>query len=156
MRGRRYMDRKAEARETKRQHANRALHVHQDEDGAVVLRGRLDLEVGALFMKALAAARETVYQQGRGERVVTRFNDPSADPAAERPTMAQQQADSLALLAEAALAHGLDPGAPGERYQVVGPVDATALADPEQRGQSVLEDGARASSKTSQRPGARC
>ena len=38
------MDRKAEARETKRQHASRALHVHQDEDGAVVVRGRLEPE----------------------------------------------------------------------------------------------------------------
>ena len=34
--------------------------------------------------------------------------------------MEQQQADALALLAETALHHGLDPGAPGERYQVVG------------------------------------
>src|SRR6185369_4778309 len=105
VRGWRYMDRKAEARETKRQHASRALHVHQDDDGTVVLRGRLEPEVGALFMKALAAARETLYQRGRGERAVTRFNDPSADPAAERPTLAQQRADALALLAEAALDH---------------------------------------------------
>ena len=109
------------ARETKRQHASRALHVHQDEDGTVVLRGRLEPEVGALFMKALAAARETLYQRGRGERAVTRFNDPSADPSAERPTMAQQQADALALLAEAALDHGLDPGAPGEALPGGGP-----------------------------------
>jgi hypothetical protein len=99
--------------------------------------------VGALFRKALAAARETLYQRGRGERAVTRFNDPSADPFAERPTMAQQQADALALVAEAALDHGLDPGAPGERYQVVVHVDASALADSDQPGQSVLEDGAR-------------
>jgi hypothetical protein len=116
-----------------------------------VLRGRLEPEVGALFMKALAAARETLYQRGRGERAVTRFNDPSADPSAERPTMAQQQADALALLAEAALDHGLDPGAPGERYQVVVHVDAAALADPEQPGQSVLEGGARVPAETSQR-----
>ena len=65
VRGWRCIDRKAEARETKRQHASRALHVHQDEDGTVVLRGRLEPEVGALFMKALAAARETLYQRGR-------------------------------------------------------------------------------------------
>ena len=65
VRGWRYMDRKAEARETKRQHASRALHVYQDEDGTVVVRGRLEPEVGALFMKALAAARETLYQRGR-------------------------------------------------------------------------------------------
>jgi hypothetical protein len=142
VRGWRCVDRKAEAREAKRRHASRALHVLQDEDGAVVVRGRLEPEVGVLFMKALAAARETLYQRSRGERAVTRFNDPSADPAAERPTMAQQQADALALLAEASLDHGLDPGAPGERYQVVVHVDAAALADPDQPGQSVLEDGA--------------
>ena len=83
-------------------------------------------------MQALAAARETLYQQGRE-------TEPGADP----PTMVQQQADALALLAETALHHGRDPGAPGERYQVVVHVDAEVLADPEQPGQSVLEDGAR-------------
>ena len=65
--------------------------------------------------------------------------------------MAQQQADALALVAETALHHGLDPGAPGERYQVVVHVDAPALADPDQPGQSVLEDGARVSAETSRR-----
>ena len=65
--------------------------------------------------------------------------------------MAQQQADALALLAETALHHGLDPGAPGERYQVVVHVDGPVLADPDQPGQSFLEDGGRVSAETSQR-----
>jgi Domain of unknown function (DUF222)/HNH endonuclease len=65
--------------------------------------------------------------------------------------MEQQQADALALLAETALHHGIDPGAPGERYQVVVHVDAAVLADPEQAGQSVLEDGVRVPAGTSQR-----
>jgi hypothetical protein len=65
--------------------------------------------------------------------------------------MAQRQADALALLAETALQQGLDPGAPGERYQVVVHVDAPALADPGQPGQSVLENGARVSPDTSRR-----
>jgi 5-methylcytosine-specific restriction endonuclease McrA len=147
VRGWRCVDRKAEARETKRQHASRALRIHQDEDGTVVLRGRLEPEVGALLTKALAAAREKLYQRSRGEGATPRL----ADPIADRPTMAQQQADALALLAEAALAHELDPGAPGERYQVVVHVDATALADPDQPGQSVLEDGPRVSAETSRR-----
>ena len=56
--------------------------------------------------------------------------------------MPQQQADALALLAETALHHGIDPGASGERYQVVVHVDASALADPAAPGQSVLEGGA--------------
>ena len=65
--------------------------------------------------------------------------------------MEQQQADALGLLAETALHHGIDPGAPGERYQVVVHVDAAVLADADQPGQSVLEDGVRVSAETSQR-----
>jgi hypothetical protein len=150
VRGWRRVDRQAEARESARRHASRALHVHQDEDGIVVLRGRLEPEVGALLMQALAAARETLYQRARAEGATPR----AADPAGEAPTRAQQQADALALLAETALHQGLDPGAPGERYQVVVHVDAPALADPEEPGQSVLEDGAGISCETGPRQAA--
>ena len=41
VRGWRRVDRQAEAREAARRHASRALHVHQDEDGMVIVRGRL-------------------------------------------------------------------------------------------------------------------
>jgi hypothetical protein len=140
VRGWRRVDRQSEAREAARQRVTRALHVYPDADGSVIVRGRLTPEVGALLVQALAAARETLYQQARGR-------EPEADP----PTMVQQQADALALLAETALHHGLDPGAPGERYQVVVHVDAEVLADPDQPGQSVLEDGARVPAGTSQR-----
>ena len=140
IRGWRRVDRMAEAQEAARQHSSRALYVYQDEDGSVRIRGRLAPEVGALLVKALEAARETLYQRRREEA-------PDADP----PTMEQQQADALALLAETALHHGLDPGSPGERYQVVVHVDAAVLADPDQAGQSVLEDGARVPAGTSQR-----
>jgi 5-methylcytosine-specific restriction endonuclease McrA len=75
----------------------------------------------------------------------------SADISAETPTMAQQQADALALIAETALHHGIDPGAPSERYQVVVHVDAPVLADPDAPGQSVLEDGAHVSAETARR-----
>jgi 5-methylcytosine-specific restriction endonuclease McrA len=141
------VDRQAEAREATRQHAGRALHVYQDEDGTVVLRGRLTPEVGALLLRALDAARETLYQKRR----ITEAALPLTDPAAEAPTRAQQQADALALLAETALHHELDPGAPGERYQVVVHVDAAVLADPERPGQSVLEEGSHVPAGTSQR-----
>jgi hypothetical protein len=145
VRGWRRMDRKAEAREAALQHAFRALHVYPDEDGTWRIKGRLAPEVGALLVKALAAARETLYQHARARATDT----PSTGP--ETPTMEQQQADALALLAETALHHGLDPGAPGERYQVVVHVDAPVLADPDATGQSVLEDGVRVSAETSQR-----
>jgi hypothetical protein len=147
VRGWRWVDRRAEARETALRHASRSLHLHQDEDGMVVLRGRLEPEVGALLIQALAAARETLYQRAR----VPDGDAGSMGVSAETPSMAQRQADALALLAETALHHGLDPGAPGERYQVVVHVDAQALAEPEQSGQSVMEDGARVSAETSRR-----
>ena len=140
VRGWRRMDRKAEAHEAARQHAGRSLHVYQDEDGTVRIRGRMAPEVGALLMKALEAGREALYQRRRAQA-------PDDDP----PTMEQQQADALALLAETALHHDLDPGAPGERYQVVVHVDAAVLADPDQDGQSVLEDGLRVPAGTSRR-----
>src|SRR5881398_1185483 len=45
VRGWRRVDRIAEAREAERQHAGRALYVYQDEDGMVVIRGRMAPEV---------------------------------------------------------------------------------------------------------------
>ena len=137
MRGWRRVDRQAELRETARQSASRALHVYQDDDGTVVVRGRLTPEAGALLLRALDAARAMLYRKPA--------------PGDDAPTMPQQQADALALLAETALHQEIDPGAPGERYQVVVHVDADVLADADHPGQSVLEDGARVSAETSQR-----
>jgi len=145
--GWRQVDRQAEARNAARQHAGRAVHVHSDSDGTVVLRGRLAPEVGALLVRALDAARETLYQRRRAGAIIPSVIDPTADA----PTRPQQQADALALLAEAALRHELDPGSPAERYQVVVHVDAAILANPAQAGESALEDGPRVPAGTSQR-----
>jgi hypothetical protein len=136
----RHVDRAAANRETLRRHRNRALHVHQDDDGMVLVRGRLTPEVGAVLIQALVAARDKMYA---GARV----NDPEGDP----PTMAQQQADALGIIAEAALRHDLDPGGSGARYQVVVHVDASTLTDGEQQGQSVLEGGTRVPAGASKR-----
>src|SRR5213595_2890277 len=62
VRGWRRVDALAEARETLR-HKSRALHVYEDEDGMVVVRGRLTPEAGAVLKQALAAARETLYRK---------------------------------------------------------------------------------------------
>src|SRR5207249_9396538 len=122
----------------------RLASVTQDEDGMVVIHGRLEPETGAVLMKALEAAREVLSQPET-------FQDPAADP----PAFSQQQADALALLAETALHHGIAPGTPGERYQVVVHIDAPVLAEsdapaaPSAPGQSALEDGAHVSYETS-------
>lgn len=136
-------DRAAEAREEANRHKHRALQVYHDEDGMVVIRGRLTPEQGAVLMQALAAARETLYQRARGTDSASGLVDVSSEPS----SMAQQQADALALLAETALHHDLDPGAPGERYQVIVHVDALVLADADAPGQSVLEGGTHVSSE---------
>jgi len=149
VRGWRRVDRLAEAQETARRHKSRALHVYQDEDGMVVFRGRLAPEVGAVLIQALTAAREALYQKAHAQNVPAETS--AADVSAEPPTMAQQQADALALVAETALHHGIDPGAPGERYQVVVHVDAPVLADADAPGQSVLDDGAHICAETSRR-----
>ncbi|HEY7650447.1 MAG TPA: DUF222 domain-containing protein, partial [Methylomirabilota bacterium] len=147
VRGWRRVDRKAEARKAQHQHTRRSLHIYPDEDGTVRIRGRLAPEVGALLRQALAAAREALYQRQRAQT----FDTGPVDAAMVPPTMEQLEADALALLAEAALHKGLEPGSPGERYQVVVHVDAAVLADADQPGQSVLEEGARVSAETSQR-----
>ena len=81
VRGWRRVDRKAEAREDAQRHASRALHVYQDEDGMVTLRGRLAPEVGAVLMQALAAAREALYQQARRKDAEACTADVSAEPS---------------------------------------------------------------------------
>jgi uncharacterized protein DUF222/HNH endonuclease len=136
----RRMDRNAENQQEVQRQRNRALYVYQDEDGMVVVRGRLTAEAGAVLRQALAAACDRIY-------ATARVNDAEGDP----PSLGQQQADALAMIAEAALHHDLDPGAPGERYQVVVHVDAPVLADPDQPGQSVLADGDHLSAESSRR-----
>ena len=127
-------------------------------------------ETGAVLMKALEAAREALYERARSRRVIdknvsaeTLDSETGLLVCEDTPTWGQQQADALALLAETALHHGIDPGTPGERYQVVVHVDAPVLAEsdapatpeasaaPDAHGQSVLEDGAHVSAGTSQR-----
>ena len=63
-----------------------------------------------------------------------------------------RRADALGLVAESALAAGLDRGTAGDRYQVVVHVDADGLGDDAEAGQSALEDGIGVSAQMSRRP----
>jgi hypothetical protein len=145
VRGWRRVDRQVEKQEARGRHRGRSLQVYTDEDGMVVVRGRLEPEAGAVLVRALEAARETLYAECR--TVGAAAAGPDSDP----PTYGQQQADALALVAETALEHGLGADPRSERYQVVVHVDAGVLADPAQPGQSMLEDGERVSAETSRR-----
>jgi hypothetical protein len=89
-----------------------------------------------MSLQALTAAQDALYQRDR------RRGPLSPVPAPE-PNPVQQRADALLLMAESALHHELDPGAPGERYHVILQVDAS--------GESTLGDGTHVSAETSER-----
>ncbi len=126
----RRVDRLAEQAEDRRRHETRSLRTWVDEDGMVVVRGRLSPEVGAVVRRAL----EAVCDQARGADAAVApavVADGEAVPGAEAeaPTLAQRQADALGVVAECALSGGLDRGTAGDRYQVVVHVDADALTE---------------------------
>ena len=108
------VDRQAEADADRQRHEGRELQTWVDDDGMVVVRGRLAPEVGAVVRRALEAAADRL----RAEV--------SPDEAAETSTE-QRRADALGLVAESALAGGLDRGTAGDRYQVVLHVEPEAL-----------------------------
>ena len=155
VRGWRRVDRTAEAAEDWRRHETRSLRTWVDDDGMVVVRGRLTPEVGAVLRRALEAACDQARAKrgpgsGAGAGLAANSSaeaashapavssaDAAAEAAAEEamaveeklaPTFAQRQADAIGMLAECALAGGLDRGTAGDRYQVVLHVDAGALA----------------------------
>jgi hypothetical protein len=75
----------------------------------VVIRGRLEPEVGAVVMQALTAAREALYRRRETKNVPAGTSSAPVpagtsvvDGSAEPPTMEQQQADALALVVETA------------------------------------------------------
>ena len=98
--------------------ASRTLSMRVDEDGMVLVRGRLPAEVGAVLLRAVEAALEQVPATEADDR------DEEGDDA----TIAQRRADALGLVAESALAGGLDPGKAADRFQVTVHVPAATLA----------------------------
>jgi 5-methylcytosine-specific restriction endonuclease McrA len=87
-----------------------------DDDGMLVMHGRLTPEQGAVVQRALEAAAEQLWREARE----------AAAPQAviEDVTPGQRRADAMVRLAEAALAGSLDGGTAGDRYQVILHVDA--------------------------------
>src|ERR1700724_1775883 len=151
VRGMRRVDRIAAGHSEKRLHAARYLRFYTDEDGMVVVRGRLAPEAGVVLLRALDAGVEALYGPRRGQSVGAAPEAVSAVPAADDTSMEQRRADALGLVAESALASGLDPGSRGDRYQVVVHVDAEVLAPGGEGGASWLPDGTHVSAETSRR-----
>ena len=115
VRGWRQADQAAQADGEQVRLASRMLSTQVDDNGMLLLRARLTPEVGAVLLRAVEAALEQV---------------PAPAEGAE-PTIAQRRADALGLVAESALAGGLDPGNAGDRFQVTVHVPADTLASHE-------------------------
>jgi hypothetical protein len=158
--------RQDEAARERECHRRRRLSVFPDDDGMYVVRGRLEPEVGALFMRALERATDALYRRERAEGdgpaggstagSTGRSTEPLS-PRQARQEAARRRADALGLLAERALAAGFgDEDAPisgtrAERYQVFVHVDAATLAKEGEPGRSELEDGTRLAAETARR-----
>ena len=118
----RRVDRAEAAKQAEAQHLNRQLSTWVDDDGMVVIRGRLTPEVGAVVQRALEAAADRLFRETA--------QAPSGNVIAEELTPGQRRADALGLLAEAALTADLDAGTAGDRYQIVLHVNAQSVEPP--------------------------
>ena len=110
----RRVDRTEEAADERRRHERRQLTTWVDDDGMVVIRGRLSPEVGVVVRRALEAAGDRLWKETPPEE-------------AAETSYGQRQADALGVVAESALAADLDRGTAGDRYQVVLHVEAETL-----------------------------
>ena len=61
----RRVDRVAEAQQRETRHLSRQLSTWVDDDGMIVIRGRLTPEVGAVVQRALEAAADRLFRDGR-------------------------------------------------------------------------------------------
>ncbi len=107
----RRVDDVAAAAQEESRHLHRHLSTWIDDDGMVVIRGRLTPEVGAVVQRALEAAADRLFREAQAT--------PKAERVADEVTTAQRRADALGVLAEAALTSDFDRGSAGDRYQVV-------------------------------------
>ncbi len=142
--------RRCSAAEADEQHRDSYLyHFWDNSDGCLYVSAKLPPEEGALFLKALDAAREALADQRRAEVDERGSAEPpaapepggSAEPQLASPPRQPSNAEALVAVAECALARPPTGLAGGERHQLLVHVDAqTLVAD--SPGASVLGPGA--------------
>ena len=131
-----------------------------DDDGALVIRGRLSADEGALLLRALEAAwdglatdpepaPDPACDSAPGQHCSEPLSDVSAETSGTTRA-SRSNADALVAIADASLASPDATRNGGDRYQVVVHTDAAALAgDPD--GHSEIEDGPALPSQTARR-----
>jgi hypothetical protein len=121
-------------------HDRRFLSLTHTDDGAVLVRGRLSAEEGALLRKALEAQRPAP------EDVSAETPQTAEDPVGAR------RADAPVALADRALAAPVDAARTGgDRHQVVVHVDVDALRAEDSDGRCELEDQVPIATETARR-----
>jgi hypothetical protein len=120
-------------------HDGAYLTTFWNEDGSLAIYGRLAPEDAAVLLRALDAARDSLWERGKQEE------RGSAEPPPQ-PT----SAETLVALADMALASGRGRSG-GERYQVVVHVDADALTTDAGEGGCALDDGPAIAPETGRR-----
>lgn len=144
VRGWRRVDAVCDRANDEARHLARSLSTWVDDDGMVVIRGRLTPEVGALVQRALEAAADALFRESASAA--------RSGGIAEEVNSAQRKADALGLIAETALSAGLDAGAAGDRYQVVVHVSAEKSSGRGQDAAIEVDHGAlHVSAETSRR-----
>lgn len=140
-----------EAENAKQQYAHRALRFFHDDDGSMILEGRLPPETGALILKALDKAVEDSDSDVSAETSTTSDTSTKDRVSAEpRVPLSTQRCDALAELAETYLASGPVTGSSADRYQVMVHVSAETLIDGSGE-RCELEEGPEVSAETSRR-----
>jgi len=171
------LDRRSEITAEQIRHRSRRFSAFVDDDGMVVVRGRLDPEVGALLMRAVEAASDALFRKEQkdsgGDSDEDSGGDSGAGPgslspereAGERgeneerdlkdPTPEQRRADAVGLICERALVAGFGEegaemkGTRADRCQVMLHVEMDTLTEDTEPGTSELEDGTRVSAEPS-------
>jgi hypothetical protein len=135
--------RATEAQELSReatQQRNQSLWWFHEPDGSLTIKGRLPAEVGALFIKALQAAEESMPPQNVSAET---FSDSCLTTGARR-------VGALGRMAESFLATGDQALCGGDRNQIVIHVDAETLKH-DHAGRCELEEGPSLAAETARR-----
>jgi hypothetical protein len=140
-------------------YVTRELTYSWDEDGALVLLGRLPAEQGAMILKALEMQMERQFQEmrsadGSAETPAHSHSEADAHVSAETPEepearspIAARRADALAEIAETYMNSRPVANSTGDRYQVIVHVSEKT---------TYIEDGPHVSAETSRRIGCDC
>ena len=113
-----------------------------DEDGSLIVRGRLSPEDGALFLKALEAGKEAIHEREVAHQVCAQGGSAEPEPpSAMREHPRVSRADALAEVAERSLAGESSPRPAPERHQVVIHAEAQALAGGSEEAGCAIGDG---------------